>query len=607
MSNQLKESKQMAKPLADFVFEMAWEVCNKVGGIYTVLYSKASRMIEVYDGNYYCVGPYFQDKVQGEFEEINPPEWLQKIFDELAAKESIYCHFGKWLIKESPWAILVDFKDFWPRADEIKKKLWEDFQIDSWQTGIEFTEPVVFSTACGKLLEKICQAKNQEKIVCHFHEWLSGAGLLYLKKVKVKAGLVFTTHATTLGRTMIFNGLNFYDNLEQIDPEKEALRLGVGSKHQMEKASAQNCDVFTTVSEMTAIEAEKFLGRLPDVLLPNGLDAEKFLNFEELTLRHKFQRNRLREFLIFYFFPYYSFDLQDTLLYFISGRYEFHGKGVDIFIQALANLNQQLIKEKSNKTVVAFFWVPGDIRGVKPEILANREFFQDIKDSLDEIEEETEDKLFFALATGQEFSEKTIFSKDFLFEVRKKLLKLKKKNTLPPLCTHELGLSESQDPILRTCQELGLDNRKENRVKIIFYPSYLSGHDGLSNLNYDESVQACHLGVFPSFYEPWGYTPLETAALGVSSVATDSGGFGRFCLNLTRDKKNPGIFILERFGKTDEQASVNLFDVLWRFTQFSKKERVDNKIGARTLAAFADWKILIDNYIKAHNMAVKKL
>ncbi len=591
---------------ADLVLEISWEVCNKIGGIYTVLKSKAGQMINLYGQNYYLIGPYFPERIKGYFEEILPPEKLRNIFSELE-KEKIKCHFGKWLIEGEPKVILIDFKDYWFKINEIKTNLWDYYKIDSLGAGHDFNEPVLWASAAGILIEKIANFFPEKKIVAHFHEWLSGAGLLHLRKNKTGVATVFATHATTLGRTLAYNNVDFYSILHKINPEQEISRYNIKAKHQLEKETAKNCHVFTTVSEITSLETERFLERKPDVLLPNGLDSEKFLNFEELIIKHRVQRNKLREFLIFYFFPYYTFELEETIFYFIVGRYEFRTKGIDIFIKTLSQLNQKLIKAKSKKTIIAFFWIPTEIRSVKTELLENREIFEDIKDAFEQISWETKEKILYAILEGKKIDEKVLFEKDFLLEIKKKILKLKREG-FPPLSTHELV--NSQDAILKSFQENGLLNKKTDKVKVIFYPIYLTGHDGLANLNYQESLQACHLGVFPSFYEPWGYTPLETAALGVASITTDLAGFGRFCQKIEKIEKiekYPGIFVLERFAKSDEEEIKSLADFLHKFSQFTLKERVENKIQARKIAALADWKIFIKNYLKAHNLAISKI
>jgi len=596
----ISKIKTSEKP--DVVFEVAWEVGNKVGGIWTVLTSKAEQMVKQYPKNYFLLGPYFAEKLKGEFEEEPPEKDLKSIFMALEKEQGLRCHLGKWLIKGEPKTILIDFKDFWLKANQIKTDLWNNYQIDSLTAGNDFTEPVVWATACGQLIEKMAELFPGQKIVAHFHEWLSGAGLLYLKKTQPQVATVFTTHATTLGRTLAYNNIDFYVFLNNIKPEEEIERFNIKAKHQLEKAAVHQSVVFTTVSAITAWEAECFLGRKADLLLPNGLSESQFPSFEELTIQHRAYRNRLRNFLLFYFFPYYGFDLEQTLFFFTACRYEFRAKGLDIFIKALSLLNEKMRQSNAKKTIVAFFLVPSEVRGVKIDILESREFLEDIKNSLEEISDETQEKVLYALAEDKEISEKTLFNKDFLFNIEKKFLKLKRKGT-PPLSTHDL--INPQDAILAMLNDSGLDNKIDDKVKVIFYPIYLSGHDGLTNLTYEEFLKGSHLGVFPSFYEPWGYTTLETAGYGVSALTSDLTGFGRACQKYIENKKYPGIFLLKRTGQKDEEITKSLADILFAFVQYQRKERVENKIQAKNLSVLFGWKQLIKNYFKAHCLALK--
>jgi glycogen(starch) synthase len=597
---------KISEAKADYVFEVSWEACNKVGGIYTVLKSKARYLTKIYGKNYYLVGPYFEDKIKGEFEEVLLSKEYKDIFSELE-KEGIKCYLGKWLIEGEPNIILIDFKNFWEKSNKIKAKLWEDYKIDSLGSGYDFDEPMIWSYAVGMLIEKITALYGQNKIIAQFHEWLSGAGLLYLKTQKLSSvRTIFTTHATVLGRSFIYHNIDFYSSLNKINVEEEVNKLKIKAKYQLEKAAAQNSDLFTTVSEITSLEAEAFLKRKPDLLLFNGLDLEKFLIFDEIIIKHKKENTRLKEFLLYYFFPYYTFDLDNALFYFIAGRYEFKTKGIDILIKSLGQLNQKLIKTKSKKNIITFFFIPAIASSIKQELLENKNFFEDIKHSLEDISVETERKILYLFLKKEKFNETTLFDEDLLFQIKKKLLKFSRKN-IPLLATHEL--IDDNDPILRAFKEAKLSNKKSDKVKVIFCPIYLTGHDGLINLDYYEAVAACHLGIFPSFYEPWGYTPLEAAALGVSSVTTDLSGFGRYCqkLKIIGKKNRLGVFVLERDKKTDEEEVVKLTNFLYKFSQFSEKERIENKIQARKIAGYADWKYFIENYITAHNEALKKI
>jgi len=592
---------------AEILVEVSWEVCNKVGGINTVLRSKAEQIVGYYGKNYYVIGPYFANKVVGEFEESLPEENLKKACDELR-NQGIMLHFGKWLIKGEPNAILIDFNSFKSQTNDIKKILWDSFKIDSLRASYDYDEPLVWSYASGIVIEKLSKIWNK-KIVAQFHEWLAGTGLLYIKKNNVPVGTVFTTHATILGRTLASSNFDLYAStnggkpiLSTIDTEKAAYDHHIESKHQVERSAAQNAEVFTTVSEITGLEATYTLKRKPDVLLYNGLDMGKFPTFEESSVKHGYFKNIIREFLLSYFFPYYSFDINDTLFYFLAGRYEFRDKGIDIYIEALKRLNEKLKEEKSTKTIVAFIWVPTGIRGIKSEFLESKIQFNNLKESLNSVMPIVRNNILYSIMAKNKITEDILFNKEFLFELKKTMAKIGKKGS-PPLSTHDL--IESNDEILKRLVETGLDNQEDDRVKAIFYPTYLNGADGLLDLTYDESMSGCHLGVFPSFYEPWGYTPLEAAALGVSSVTTDLAGFGRFLLK-KKEKDHPGIFVLKRMNRTDEQIINDLSNFMYKFAMFPKNDRVQNKIEAKTLAGLADWKFLIKNYINAQNLAIER-
>ena len=594
--------KNDAKPKADMAFEVSWEACNKVGGIFTVLSSKARQMQKYYGDNYCLIGPYFVEATKSVFKEKSIPEEYKEIYNELE-KIGIICHFGEWLIKGEPKVILIDFKNFWPQIDGIKKEMWDSFKIDSLNAPYDFNEPVLWSWAVGILMEKLSKTHSDKKVVVQAHEWLSGGTILYLKKNNVKISTVFTTHATTLGRTLAGHGKDLYSILDKINPDEEAYKYGVQAKHNMEKATARAADIFTTVSQVTGTETEYLLRKKADVILPNGLDMSKFPSFEETALKHKMFRNRLRKFALYYFFPYYNIDLKNSLFFFTASRYEFHNKGLDIMIESLGELNQKMKKGKSKKTVITFFWVPTGVSCVKPEIIEAREEFQDIEDLLEENKDKIRENLLYAATSEKKINEKLIFGEEFILKMKRKLLRLKSKNGNAPLSTHNI-LNSENDPILKAFKKAGLENKKGDKVKVIFYPIYLTGADGLGDLDYYQSIQACHLGIFPSYYEPWGYTPLETAAFGVSSLTSNLSGFGKYFYDTLNGKKVPGVNILDIENEEKKDVVSDFVDILYNFTLFAKKERIDNKIQARKIAFMADWEEFVKYYIEAHNRAI---
>ncbi|MFA7171473.1 MAG: glycosyltransferase, partial [Candidatus Paceibacterota bacterium] len=532
------------KPKADMLFEASWEVCNKVGGIFTVLSSKSKQIQKHYKNRYCLIGPYFEEASRSYFEESTVPAAYKDINEELKSL-GIVCHFGTWLIEGDPSVILIDFAGYGFHMDEIKKELWDGFQVDSLNAPNDFNEPILWSWTVGILMEKIKKVYADKVIAFHAHEWLSGASVLYIKKNNLPVPTTFTTHATTLGRTIAASERDLYAILDQINPEEEARNCGIIAKYSVEKSSAQAADVFTTVSQVTALEAKAFLGREVDVVLPNGLDMSEFLSFEDLTQKHNLYRNRLREFALYYFFPYYSFDLRESLFFFTASRYEFHNKGLDVFIESLGQLNEKLKKEKSKKTVITFFYVPGAVTSIRPEIATAREVFHDIKESLNDEEKDIQENILYAITEEKPLTEKAIFHEDFLRNMQRKILRLKtSKGKSAPLSTHYLA-NENDDAIMNGFRRAGLENREEDKVKVILYPIYLSGVDGLSDLDYYQSIEASHLGVFPSYYEPWGYTPLEAAALGVPAVTSNLSGFGKYFSDVLDRDKVPGIRVLD--------------------------------------------------------------
>jgi glycogen(starch) synthase len=592
------------------LFELSWEVCNKVGGIYTVVMSKAALLVEKMN-KYFLIGPYFAEKAKLDLEELDPPEEFKQVFAELE-HEGITCHYGKWLVKGEPRCILIDTSQF-HKKNEIKSLLWEKFKIDSLAAGWDFEEPMLWSWAAGILLEKLtkCETCATCNVIAHFHEWLAGFGLLYLKMQNANITTVFTTHATTLGRTLAGSGRNLYEELEAIDPNKEAQNYQIQAKHLTELACAENSTVFTTVSETTALEAEHFLKRKPDVLLLNGLDISKFPTMEEASIKHRKNRETIREFCSYFFLPHYFFDTDKTLFFFIVGRYELRNKGIDVFMDALARLNDRLKKENFDKTIIAFYWIPRDVQQTKIEISLSKIAYDNIQHYISEnsklLQQTILNKTLLCneascFTTEDALTKGQLFDKSFLYELKKLRFAFSKPG-LPPLSTHNLP-NEPFDPIINRLTQIGLDNKEDDKVKVVFYPVYLTGVDGLLDLPYYEAIMGCHLGLFPSYYEPWGYTPLETAALGVPALTTDLAGFGRFLQSQKVGDK--GIYILNRFKKPRDEIINQFTQILYDYVHMNSPQRVQQKITAKRLAALADWSMLINNYLQAYDLAVKR-
>ena len=590
------------------LFEVSYEVCNKVGGIYTVITSKLDRVLEQVD-NYFAIGPYYEKKAAVAFEHEKPPAKISRAFRNLNKKYGINCYYGKWITKgKEPATILIDPAGFRDQLNDIKAKLWEFAKVDSMSDDQWYDEPLPWAYSAGMVIDELIkQGAVKGKVVAHFHEYLSGAGLLYLKSHKTPVGTVFTTHATMLGRSIAGTGKEdihamIRDGLakKQTIPDDKAREYSAVSKHSMEKATARLTDVFTSVSNVTGRECEFILGRKPDVLLYNGLDTAKFPPMEELSNQHIQYRDHIRRFLSAYFSPYYPIDADDTLLFFISGRFEYRNKGIDMFMDALGRLNQKLRKEKSTKTVVAFFWVPCDTKGRRHDVMDNLALFDDLRESVEKESRKVGSRIMDAFAERKPLNSTALIDKGFLQLLKRTGLSFRREGNAPvsPFVMEE-------NDITRGMERNGLNNSKVDHVKVIYYPTYLSSTDGILGLDYFNAMKACHVGIFPSYYEPWGYTPLEAAAQGCQSITTDLAGYGKY-MKPRLPKNDYSLMVIPRENKGYEESLAYLEDLLYKIYKMSKGERGMFKMKAKQLAKLADWKELISNYMKAYDLALKK-
>lgn len=594
----------MISPEANVVFECSWEVCNKVGGIYTVIESKALHMLKYYE-EYYLVGPYSNLKSDTEFKEEEPPKIWKDIFYELSSESGIVCHYGTWLIEGEPKVILLEFDSIKYKTNYLKKYFWDNFKIDSLYSSWEFEEPMLWSYATGLLIDKYQKKTAKKNIIGHFHEWLSGFGLLYLKKNNPIVNTVFTTHATMLGRSLASKGVDIYSNLEKIDAYNEARKNGIIDKFSIEKASAQNADCFTTVSEITGKEAEHFLDKKPDVLTLNGFNADQYPTIEETSLMHIHARRKLREYITYHFFPYYPIELKHNLIFSVYGRPETKNKGIDIFIKALAKLNDYLKNSNSGeRTITVFFWPLQGNNGPKMELMQSKDYFKQIKEHIEQHSENIINDILYDVLYNKPIKVDTSLNEKFLSNIRKKYFLLKRKGN-PLICSYDIGYEQNND-IIRLLLENGLNNSQENKVKVIFYPTDLNNDNILLNIDLYDAISGCHLTVLPSYYEPWGYTPLESIAVGVPTITTDLAGFGKYISKKkNKNEKTEGVFILERYKKNDSEVTEKLFQLLKQFSLFKHYERVQEKVKAKELSFTVDWLLLIQNYIEAHNFAIK--
>jgi glycogen synthase len=579
------------------VFEVSWEVCNKVGGIYQVVRSKAELLKKHYN-TYITIGPYFQSQAQFEFQQLATPKEIGEVFAQLES-EGIMCLYGKWLIRGEPITILINTQHSRIDINAVKKELWDLYQVDSLFAHGDFDEPLVWAWAAGKLIEKL-RSHLPGPVVAHCHEWLAGFALLYLKSRCPEVGSVFTTHATMLGRTMCAVGADLYNILGTFDPLAKSKELGVSEKFTLEKACAQQASVFTTVSQITGVEAEFLFGRKPDVLLLNGLDDSKFPTFEEASILHQKNREKIRDFLEFYFFSHYTFDMDATLIMFVTGRFEYKNKGLDVFTKALGKLNSRLREEGSKKTIVAFFWIPNEVHGIKTNLLEEKGVFNHIKQYVDEHTQDFTRKILRNAPQIREFTCNELLSEEFVRTMQRQVQSMTHAGN-PPLVTHNIP-AEDQNQMISGFHEAGLFNSKQDPVKVIFYPVYLTGADGLLDLSYNDAVSGCHLGVFPSYYEPWGYTPVEAMAFGVPAISTDLAGFGLFM----EPHAGKGTYVLKRNKRSENEVVEDLFNMLLDYSHKDKFARNEEKQQAKALTKLTDWATFITYYFQAHILAVER-
>ncbi|MBR9679083.1 MAG: hypothetical protein GON13_02340, partial [Nanoarchaeota archaeon] len=446
---------------------------------------------------------------------------------------------------------------------------------------------------------------KNKKIVAHCHEWISGAALLHLKKYAPKLGLVFTTHATSLGRTL--TGYN-RDVMSEVSAglkegrtaeNSDAYKYNVEGQHLIEKACAKN-SVFTTVSEVTGKEATYILGKKPDLILPNGLDFKKFGSIDDILRKHKVNRDKVYMFLRSYFLPYYKCKVFHSPVIYLSGRYELKSKGIDIFISALGKLNDELKNAGYDKNVFAFIFVPASVRGPKSSVVNNFNIFKKLEHNVDEMLVVDKENIINGMVHGKSSSK--LVKPEMLDDSINFFKGLEKEGDKPPLSA--FNLNYGNDTIINMLKENGLDNSKDDVVKIVFYPTYVSESDGVLGLQYYDAITGIDLGVFPSRYEPWGYTPIEAGANMCAGIASDLSGFGKFIQEHVKDRD--GIQVLKMEDRSYDDIVHDLVDKIKLLALLDRESLEEIKVSARTIVELDNWKDLIKHYFKAYELAVSR-
>ncbi len=619
-----------------FLFEISSEAGRKVGGIYTVLQSKSRYVKQAFEDRYLFIG-FYDEKCAHDVKYSPPPKELEKAFAELAA-EGIFCHWGKWIQGHDTPIILVEARNFAERpvsyddngarrhdrrVNYVKFLLWKHYGIDSlMESSYDFAENASWGWAVGMLLEKLVKVKPYagQPIVAQFHEWICGSALLYADLQNLPLAKVFTTHATVLGRSLAAGGVDVMAAAAKAPTPieiSEAYRLKVEGKHQLEMAAAKKSDVFTTVSETVGVEVKYILGREADVVTLNGMDFEEAEAESKVRDLAGYMRGELLQLAEACFTPYYTARYDNALICFISGRYEFTNKGFDIYIRAMGKLNERIKKKgiKQDRQVFAFIFAPSAVRGPKISVIKNYLLLDKIMEVLSAAPGAHKDHHPNLQARLDEVQGSLRVDLDtmksgFIRDGDKPHINL-------------YDLSYANDEIIRSCVAAGLGNAQEDAVKVLFYPTYLRPNDGLMNMSYYDVVSGMDVGIFPSRYEPFGYTPLEAGLKFNAAVSTDAAGFGRY-LQEQVDLNDRGVKILHLGAKaaesaekgadwpsapggdSGERAAEELADFLelLYYAHHSKLEHY--KDDSYRLMHLFDWKILISNYLKAYTLAAQR-
>ncbi|MDR0896026.1 MAG: glycogen/starch synthase [Prevotellaceae bacterium] len=538
----------------DYIFEASWEVCNKVGGIYTVLSTRANTLQAMFRDRLFFIGPDFKNRQETPlFEESDHLYAAWRVY--AATHDNLVVRVGRWNIPGAPIVILVNFQPFYAQKNEIYTKLWELYQVDSLHAYGDYDEASMFAYAAGKVVESFYRYNFDEtdKVIFQAHEWMTGLAALYLQTNVPRIATIFTTHATSIGRSIAGNNKPLYDYLFAYNGDQMAQELNMQSKHSIEKQTAHHVDCFTTVSEITNTECKELLDKPADVILMNGFEND----FVPQDAAYPGKRKRARALLLHVAncLLGVSFD-EEVLIVSTSGRYEFKNKGIDVFLESLNRLNRN---RDLQKPVLAVVCVPGWVGEPRADL--------------------------------------------------QERMKSKEKYTTPlevPFITHWLR-NMTHDQVLDMIKYLGMANSANERVKVIFVPCYLDGADGILNKSYYDILPGEDLSVYPSYYEPWGYTPLESIAFQVPTITTDLAGFGRWVQTLhLHNGIDGGVEVLHRSDYNYSEVADGIKDTIAAFSAKTPQEVKEIRKRATLLAEQALWKHFIEYYYDAYDFALRR-
>lgn len=560
-----------AAPRVDLLFEVSWEVCNKIGGIYTVLSTKAKTLQKLYKDKTIFIGPDV-------WTEENPSPWftecniagLTSWSKDAGLPEGVSVRVGRWEVPGRPIAVLVKFDGMYAVKDEFYGEMWKRFGVDSLHAYGDYDEGCAFAHAAGVVIESIIASgygakltptgriskKHQARIVAHFDEWTTGMGLLYVKWKLPQVATVFTTHATSIGRSICGNNKPLYDYLKGYNGDQMARELNMEAKHSLEKRAAHAADVFTTVSDITAAECEQLLERRPDVVTPNGFEQNFVPAASKLPAARRNARDKMLT--VASALTGQRFD-DNSFIVITSGRCEYRNKGLDLFLDTCDNLRHH----KLCRNVIAFVMVPAWPKEARADLMErmsgmdNRPFVNDEAPLAD------------------------------------------------PVLTHWLNNPDS-DAVNCRIHQLGFDH-SDPRVTVIYVPCYLNGTDGVFNMSYYDLLPGADATVFPSYYEPWGYTPLESVAFGVPTVTTSLSGFGQWVLKTSENYFDEcGVNVIGRGDSNYGCVVDNIAHAIEYLGCVDEKEMKKIRKAAMETASKASWSKFMVYYDEAYSLALSR-
>lgn len=591
-------------PQSALLFEIAWEVCWQLGGIYTVLKTKAQQMLDRWGDRYCLIGPYNPATAAVDFEERPTEGFIRQALDKLRAA-GIPCHYGRWLIPGRPRVILLDYRARFWSLDGDKYLMWKDHGISIANNDGEVNEVTAFGFTVAQFFQELSNIVKDRPLLAQFHEWMGGVAIPRMAHMRLPVTTVFTTHATLLGRYLAGDNPHFYEHLAFFNGDTEAAKYQILSKHLIEKAAAHASTVFTTVSDVTGYEAEKLLGRKPDVILPNGINIQRFQATHEFQNLHLRSKERIHDFVTGHFFPSYTFDLDKTLYFFTSGRYEYRNKGLDLYIEALHRLNERLKPLADRPTIVAFAISRAPVKNVNVGTLQSQAMFRELKNTCAEVEDAMGKRLLKSAVNGRIPTVQELIPEDAQVRL-KRAMHVWRSTRWPSIVTHDL-MDDAGDPVLKHLRYRRMFNSADDPVKFVFHPEFLTSTSPLLPLDYDAFVRGCHLGIFPSYYEPWGYTPLESVALGVPAVTTDLSGFGAYVERNIYQSEENGIKVLRRRDRGFDDAVEDLVQHMLGLCRMNRRQRIELRNRTERISETFDWSALIRHYHEAHDLALERV